>query len=170
MEEELPPSLPQPDAHPLGSLENPIRVNGVKGKFNYLHRLFTLAREPLFFHQLESRFVEEDYGLAEIYEFIARDNSGRWVLAFAPFFQPDCEEAPEGLWLDPQGPSRGNTMGVYRRIEDFPRGLGKVCKDEDPAKSEFVERLLSRFTPEEWHNQPYQKILVPLLPPIQTSP
>ncbi len=169
MEANLPSSLPPADVHPLGSLENPIRVKGISGEYHYLQRLFTSsARSPLFFHRLGS-ITRGDHDPVDIYELIAQDNSGRWVLAISPYFQTASEEAPEGLLLGPQGPFWGNTIGVNSWIEDFPIGLCKVWKDENPAKSGFVEYLLSQFTPAEWRNQPCQKILAPM-PRAATMP
>jgi len=34
----------------LGSLENPVRINGISGEINCLQRLVALALNPFFFH------------------------------------------------------------------------------------------------------------------------
>ena len=172
MEEKLSAASPHTNAHPLGSLDNPIRVNGVIGEYYYLQRLFTLAREPLFCHRLGSITMEER-GSLDVYELIAQNNSGHWVLAFSHNHRTSSDAAPEGLWLDPRAPSidspkhpyTGTTIGVDNFVKDFPTGLPRALRKAwmgtKPSLAEFVESVLSQFTPEAWRHQPYQSILAP---------
>ena len=160
MEEQLHSGLSNTGSPPLGSLENPIRVHGISGEFNYLQRLFTLAREPFFFHRLGS-VTRDGKDPVDIYELIAQDNSERWVLAISHYHRTTSDEAPEGLWLDPKGPYWGTTIGVNSFLDDFPSGLLAVWTDKNPSLAEFIEWLLSKFKPEEWRTQPFQRLLAP---------
>ena len=168
MEENLPPASSIPDIYPFGSLENPICVNGISGEYDYLQRLFTMAHAPLFFHRLGS-ITKENSSLVDIYELIAQDSSGRWVLAMLHCDQTS-DEAPEGLWLapiplsktSPESPNTG-TIGVDNFVKNFPiglpRGFRKAWQSRFTPVSEYVESVLSQFTPEEWLTQSFQKIL-----------
>jgi len=172
MEENLSPESANTGDYPLGSLENPIRVNGIDGMYDYLQRLFTLAHKPLFFHRLGNT-TEKKGDPVNVYELIAQDNSGRWVLAMSRHHHTTSGEAPEGLWLGPKPHSPDNsthpytekTISVDQFVKNFPmklpRGFRKVWKRIFPALPEYVESILSRFTPDEWCNQPFQKILAP---------
>ena len=171
MEENLPPVSSSTGDCPLGSLENPVRVNGIEGMHDYLQRLLTLAHKPLFFHRL-GKTTEKNGDPVNVYELIAQDNSGRWVLAISRHYHTTSREAPEGLWLDPKShapdsskhPYTEITIGVDQFVKNFPmklpRGFRKVSGGmSSSALLEYVESVLSRFTPDEWCNQPFQKIL-----------
>ena len=166
MDENPPSASPTTGDCPLGSLENPIRVKGINGEINYLQRLFTLAHEPLFYHRLRGR-TEENVGPLDVYEFVAQDNSGRWVLAFSRHHRNSSDEAPEGLWFAPESPQvppyNGTTIGVDKFVKNFPMrlpsGLRRAWMGSDPELPKYVESLLSRFTPEEWRTQPYKRLL-----------
>jgi len=144
---------------PLGSMENPIRVNGVKGEFDYLQRLSTLERERFFFHRLGSTAPANEK-LVDVYELIAHDNSERWVVAISLYHNTASDEAPEGLWLDPIS-SFWRSIGVNSFIKDFPMGLCEVWNVKEPARALLVESILSQFTPEEWRTQSFQRFLAP---------
>ena len=173
MEENLSPESSNTGDYPLGSLENPIRVNGIDGIYDYLQRLFTLEHKPLFFHRLGNT-TEKNSDPVNVYELIAQDNSGRWVLAISRHHHTAIGEAPEGLWLGskPHSPDHSTypyaetTIGVDQFVKNFPmklpRGFRKVWGGmSSSALLEHVESVLSRFTPDEWRNQPFQKILAP---------
>ena len=171
MEEELSPLSPQPDAHPLGSLENPIRVNGIIGEYYYLQRLYTGFFAPLFYHRLGT-ITEEGRDPLDVYELIAQDRLGRWVIAISHNHRDTSTAAPPWLRLDPRSPSidapkypyAKTTIGVDNFVKDFPMGLPRALRKAwmgtKPSLAEFVESVLSQFTPEEWRDLPVQEILV----------
>ena len=171
MEEELPPSSPQPDAHPLGSLENPIHVNGTIGEYYYLQRLYTGFAAPLFYHRLGT-ITEEGRDPLDVYELIAQDRLGRWVIAISHNHCDTSTAAPPWLCLNPRAPSidspkypyEKTTIGVDNFVKDFPMGLPRALRKawmgSKPSLAEFVESVLSQFTSEEWRDLPVQEILV----------
>ena len=171
MEENPPSSFPPADAHPFGSLENPIRVNGTIGEYYYLQRLYTGFFAPLFYHRLGT-IIEEGRDPLDVYELIAQDRLGRWVIAISHNHRDTSTVAPPWLRLDPRTPSTDapkypyekTTIGVDNFVKDFPMGLPralrKVWMGSNPSLAEFVESVLSQFTPEEWHDLPVQEILV----------
>lgn len=112
---------------PLGSLSNPIPVNGSTGEIKYLGKLRGKTGNALFFHRLGSVGSPAVENPVDVYEVVCLDAT-QWNKLHFDFYHPRRSNlAPPGYTLVPYNKNLGVDMpfafGVNELIPDFPFSL-----------------------------------------------
>ncbi len=112
---------------PLGSLSNPIPVNGALGEIKYLGKLLGRSGFAVFFHRIGSTSSHVCEHSIDIYQTVCMDAS-QWATFHFDMYHPRRSNlAPDGFTLMPF--DRGLKMdlpiayGVNELVSDFPYGL-----------------------------------------------
>lgn len=112
---------------PLGSLGNPIPVNGLIGEIKYLGKLRGKTENALMFHRLGSVGSPAIKDPVDVYEVVCLDGTQWNKLHFDCYHPRRSNLAPPGYALVPYNKDLGMDMpfafGVNEHVPDFPFGL-----------------------------------------------
>jgi hypothetical protein len=125
----------------LGSVTNPIVVNGVPGEVNYFNRLRGPDGGPVFFHRAGTFESEFNRMILDGYEVL--DGHGQiHTLWFAPYHMWRTQLAPLGFSLLPYPRDKEAQVflkmygsGVNSRVIDFPEGLPAAIRNHPMTRS-----------------------------------
>ena len=126
----------------LGSIGNPIPVNGAFGEIKYLIKLRGKTGRPVFFHRIGSVKSSVASQSVDKYEVVCIDGS-QWSFFHFDMYHPRRSNfAPSGFTLAPTADGKADLaigFGNNKIVDNFPYGILPLLESSRTLPTEIVE-------------------------------